>query len=147
MIFFTSASSAASNHKAFRKKKCHLFLLDFQVNQSFQGNLSVQVVQALRGFLGHLGVQEDRRDRESCCGILREPGSASFPPWSSGLKEMKKLVLICLYINTPDPPTEISGRGRIALLTVDELLANLSCNGAHHVLGCKVSLETKRITC
>lgn len=53
----------------------------------------------------------------------------------------------CLYINTPDPPKEISGRGRIALLTVDELLANLSCNGAHHVLGCKVSLETKRITC
>lgn len=56
------------------KKQNHLFLLDFQANQGFQGNLSVPVVQALRGFLGHLGVREDRGGRESCCGIRREPG-------------------------------------------------------------------------
>lgn len=66
---------ATENQNAFRrKKKAHLFLLDFQANRGFQGNLSVQVVQALRGILGHLGVQEDLGDRESCCGTRREPG-------------------------------------------------------------------------
>lgn len=83
-LFLTSASwsSLLMNN--------HLFLLGFQANQGFRGNLSVQVVQALRGFLGHLGVREDRRGRESCCGIRREPGSASFQPWSSDLKQRKK---------------------------------------------------------
>lgn len=38
----------------------------------------------------------------------------------------------------------ISGRWRLALLTVDELFTNLSCNGTHHMLGWRVSLKTKK---
>lgn len=124
-------------------KKNYLFLLDFQASQGFQGNLSDQVVQALRELLGHPGVQEDRGNRESCYGIRREPGWASFQPWSSDLKQMNKLIW-----NSPlcHLAQLISGPWRIAVLTVDELLANLSCNGAHHVLRCSVSLETKKIS-
>lgn len=76
--------------ESIQKEINHLFLLDFQVNRGFQGNLFAQVVRALRGFLGHLGVRGDRGDQESCCGIQKEPGSAKFQSWPSELKEKKK---------------------------------------------------------
>lgn len=64
------------NTQTFKKRK-YLFLLDFQVNLSFQGNQFGQIVQALRGVPGCQEGQEDRVAPECCYGIQKESGWAS----------------------------------------------------------------------
>lgn len=79
------------------------FLLDFQVHRGFQGNLHVQFVQALHGFLVHQEGQEDQLALESWCDIQMEPGWASFQLWSSDLWEKSKSGWLLLKLLSEPP--------------------------------------------